>query len=107
MRSYGRRADISCAKRIARELHDSLGHSLVAINVRAGVSQHLGDPDGSSLALGEIKDVSANALRDLRSTLDVLRDRGEAAPTRPNEGIQMPYVVPYTVFHAQDQHLPR
>jgi signal transduction histidine kinase len=73
--------------RIARELHDSLGHSLVAINVRAGVSEHLGDPRGSAAALGEIKDVSANALRDLRATLDVLRDRGEAAPTRPSEGL--------------------
>jgi signal transduction histidine kinase len=73
--------------RIARELHDSLGHSLVAINVRAGVSEHLGDPGGSAAALGEIKDVSANALRDLRATLDVLRDRGEAAPTRPSEGL--------------------
>jgi signal transduction histidine kinase len=73
--------------RIARELHDSLGHSLVAINVRAGVSQHIGDPGASSEALGEIKEVSASALRDLRATLDVLRDRGEDAPTRPNQGL--------------------
>ncbi|HKA66899.1 MAG TPA: histidine kinase [Solirubrobacterales bacterium] len=83
----GRRRIADERVRIARELHDSLGHSLVAINVRAGVSQHIGDPGASSDALGEIKDVSANALRDLRSTLDVLRDRGETAPTRPSEGL--------------------
>jgi signal transduction histidine kinase len=74
--------------RIARELHDSLGHALVAINVRAGVTQHIGDPRESSAALGEIKDVTATALRDLRATLDVLRDRGEAAPTRPSQGLE-------------------
>jgi signal transduction histidine kinase len=74
--------------RIARELHDSLGHALVAINVRAGVSQHIGDPAASGAALGEIKDVSANALRDLRATLDVLRDRGEAAPRSPSQGLE-------------------
>ena len=73
--------------RIARELHDSLAHALVAINVRAGVSRHLGDPEASSLALGEIKEVSADALGELRATLDVLRDRDERAPTRPSEGL--------------------
>lgn len=72
--------------RIARELHDSLGHALVAINVRAGVGRHIGDPGDSAAALGEIKEVSANALRDLRATLDVLREDGEAAPRTP-EGL--------------------
>ena len=67
--------------RIARELHDSLAHALVAINVRAGVSAHLGND--ATAALTEIKRVSAEALRDLRRTLDLLREPDDDAPTNP------------------------
>jgi signal transduction histidine kinase len=67
--------------RIARALHDTLAHALVAINVRAGVTAHLGQD--STAALTEIKQVSAEALRDLRSTLDLLREHEDTAPTRP------------------------
>lgn len=73
--------------RIARELHDSLGHALVAINVRAGVARHIGDPDAAAAALGDIESVSKEALGDLRGTLDLLRESGEVAPTRPAEGL--------------------
>src|SRR5262249_53254911 len=45
--------------RIARELHDTLAHALVAINVRSGVAAHLGDALEASAALTEIKQVSA------------------------------------------------
>ena len=67
--------------RIARELHDTLAHALVAINVRAGVAAHTGRD--AAAALGEIKDVSAAALGDLRTTLDLLREEADAAPTQP------------------------
>jgi signal transduction histidine kinase len=69
--------------RIARDLHDSVAHALVAINVRAGVAAHLRarDEDG---ALRDIMDVSAAALDDLRSTLSLLRDADEPAPTAPS-----------------------
>jgi signal transduction histidine kinase len=73
--------------RIARELHDTLAHALVAINVRAGVAAHLGDVDDQPLALAEIKDLSGEALRDLRSTLSLLRQDGEAAPTGPAQDL--------------------
>jgi signal transduction histidine kinase len=69
--------------RIARELHDTLAHSLVAINVRAGVALDLDDSQDSSAALEDVKQASATALRDLRATLSLLRDRGEVAPTTP------------------------
>jgi signal transduction histidine kinase len=69
--------------RIARELHDTVAHALVAINVRAGVAAHLKgseDPDG---ALKDIREVSAEALNDLRTTLSLLRAADEPAPTAP------------------------
>jgi signal transduction histidine kinase len=69
--------------RIARELHDTLAHSLVAINVRAGVALDLHDSQDPSAALQDIKHASATALRDLRATLSLLRDQREAAPTAP------------------------
>jgi signal transduction histidine kinase len=69
--------------RIARELHDSLGHFLVAMNVRASVAVELGDPEDSAAALEDIKRTSAGALSDLRATLKLLRDQNDMAPTAP------------------------
>src|SRR5207237_1380800 len=66
--------------RIARDLHDSVAHALVAINVRAGVAAHL---HGSDEALQDIMAVSSDALNDLRATLDLLRDADDPAPTAP------------------------
>jgi signal transduction histidine kinase len=69
--------------RIARELHDTLAHSLVAINVRASVAADLHDSQDPSAALRDIKQASATALRDLRATLGLLRESDDAAPTAP------------------------
>jgi signal transduction histidine kinase len=73
--------------RLARELHDTLAHALVGINVRAGVAAHLGDGDGDAGALEEIKDVSAKALNDLRETLDLLRDGQDETKVPPAENL--------------------
>jgi signal transduction histidine kinase len=59
--------------RIARDLHDTVAHALVAINVRAGVAAHLHASDDSNEALTDIMVVSAEALKDLRTTLTLLR----------------------------------
>lgn len=69
--------------RIARELHDTLAHSLVAINVRAGVAADLYDSQDPTAALRDIKEASATALRDLRATLGLLREPDDAVPTEP------------------------
>jgi signal transduction histidine kinase len=83
----GRRRIAAERVRIARELHDSLGHALVAINVRAAVARHLGEPESAADALADIEGVSKEALADLRGTIDLLRESDETAPTRPNQGI--------------------
>lgn len=69
--------------RIARELHDTLAHSLVAINVRASVAADLHDSQDPTAALRDIKHASATALRDLRATLGLLREPDDAVPTTP------------------------
>jgi signal transduction histidine kinase len=75
--------------RIARELHDVLGHHLSLINVQAGVGLHLMDnrPEQAREALTAIKSASAEALREVRSVLGVLRAEGEAAPRQPALGL--------------------
>jgi signal transduction histidine kinase len=69
--------------RIARELHDTLAHFLVAINVRSSVAVDLPESQDPTEALQDIKQVSSAALRDLRATLNLLRDQDDVAPTVP------------------------
>ncbi len=64
--------------RIARELHDSLTHSISVIKVQAGVAVHLARKRGEEVppALLAIQEASGDATRELRATLEVLRDAG-------------------------------
>jgi signal transduction histidine kinase len=84
--------------RIARELHDTLAHSLVEINVRAGVAVDLHASQDPLLALQDIKVASATALRDLRATLGLLRREGDVAPTAPALDLA---ALPSLVDHAR------
>ena len=61
--------------RIARELHDSLTHSISVISVQSGVAVHLARKRGEEVppALLAIQEASADATRELRTTLNVLR----------------------------------
>src|SRR5579862_257135 len=60
---------------IARELHDSLTHSISVIQVQAGVAVHLARKRGEDVspALLAIQEAGADAARELRATLSVLR----------------------------------
>lgn len=74
--------------RMARELHDVLGHNISLINVQASAALHrLGktpsDDPTAVEALSAIKDTSKQALRELRGTLGVLRQVDEDAPLEP------------------------
>ncbi|MQA80245.1 MAG: two-component sensor histidine kinase [Streptosporangiales bacterium] len=76
--------------RIARDLHDSMGHHLAVINAQAGMAVHVfhEQPATGLQALGHIRQASRAALDDLRDTVGLLRQPGEpAAPTEPTVGI--------------------
>nr|WP_218005781.1 histidine kinase dimerization/phosphoacceptor domain-containing protein [Actinomadura hibisca] len=75
--------------RIARELHDAVGHNISMINVQAGTALHrlAADPGRAEAALAVIKDASKQTLRELRATLGVLRQVDEDAPVRPPGGL--------------------
>lgn len=75
--------------RIARELHDVIGHNISMINVQAGAALYRlkKDPAQAEEALGAIKASSRETLRELRATLGVLRRVDEQAPTAPAPGL--------------------
>ena len=70
-----RRRAVEERLRIARELHDSLTHSISVIQVQAGVAVHLARKRGEEVppALLAIQEAGADASRELRATLQVLR----------------------------------
>jgi signal transduction histidine kinase len=65
--------------RIARELHDSLTHSISVIQVQTGVAVHLARKRGEDVspALLAIQEAGADAVRELRATLGALRSEEE------------------------------
>ncbi|MCL8016218.1 histidine kinase [Streptomyces sp. AS02] len=75
--------------RIARELHDVIGHNVSMINVQASAALHRlkKDPAQAEEALGAIKAGSRETLRELRATLGLLRRVDEEAPTAPAPGL--------------------
>jgi signal transduction histidine kinase len=71
----GQRRAMEERLRIARELHDSLTHSISVIQVQSGVAVHLARKRGEDVppALLAIQEAGADAVRELRATLGVLR----------------------------------
>ena len=69
--------------RIARELHDSLTHSISVVQVQAGVAAHLARRRGEEVPapLLAIQEAGQDAARELRATLGVLRADDEAGPS--------------------------
>ncbi len=71
--------------RIARELHDVIGHSMSSIAVQSSVGAHVidEDPEAGKLALQTIESTSKSALSEIRRVLGVLRDNGSEATLDP------------------------
>ncbi|MGK3205409.1 sensor histidine kinase [Amycolatopsis sp. MEPSY49] len=67
---------------IARELHDSLTHQISVIKLQAEVAVHLATKRGEEVpeALLAIRDAGRDAARELRATLEALRDDGKNPP---------------------------
>ncbi|MFL5993686.1 MAG: sensor histidine kinase [Streptomyces sp.] len=69
--------------RIARELHDSIGHALTVAVVQAGAARAAGDPAFTDRALDAIEETGRAALEDLERVLGVLRESGRPVSGRP------------------------
>ncbi|MGW4564156.1 sensor histidine kinase [Streptomyces sp. NPDC004561] len=69
--------------RIARELHDSIGHALTVAVVQAGAARTAGDPEFTDRALAAIEETGRAALADLERVLGVLRESERPVSARP------------------------
>ncbi|MGW1334362.1 sensor histidine kinase [Streptomyces rubiginosohelvolus] len=69
--------------RMARELHDSIGHALTVAVVQAGAARAANDPAFTERALAAIEETGRDALEDLERVLRVLRESGTPASRRP------------------------
>ncbi len=73
--------------RIARDLHDLLGHSLTTITVKAGLARRLGatDPDRALKEIAEVESLARRSLGDVRAAVANYREvtlAGELATGR-------------------------
>ena len=76
--------------RIARDLHDSVAHSMAVINVQAGAAAHVIDrhPDRAKEALLVVQQASGEVLDELAALLGLLRlDPVEQAGRAPTPGL--------------------
>lgn len=72
-------AAIDERNRIARDIHDSLGHSLTALNVQlqAAVSLMMSDPARALPFLSQSQRLAATAMQDVRQSVKALREDEE------------------------------
>lgn len=75
-------------RRIARDVHDSVGHGLAAVLLHITAARHVvrRDPDDADASLAEAEAVGRRSMLELRDTLGLLRtgDRsGQAEPSSP------------------------
>jgi signal transduction histidine kinase len=76
--------------RMARDLHDVIGHNVSLINVQAAVALDLMDarPEQARIALSAIENASRDALDELRTMLATLRRGGDMAPRAPAPSLE-------------------
>ncbi|MET9976972.1 histidine kinase [Streptomyces microflavus] len=72
--------------RMARELHDSIGHALTVAVVQAGAARAANHPVFTERALAAIEETGRDALEDLERVLRVLRESGTPVSRRPTLG---------------------
>jgi len=70
-----RLAKLAERERIARDLHDLLGHTLTVITRKAELARRLAekDPARAALEIGEVEQVAREALREVRSAVSGFR----------------------------------
>ena len=85
--------------RVARDLHDVIGHNISLINVQASMGLDLIDsqPEQARAALSAIKSASKEALGELRTMLTTLRHDDDDAPRSPVPGLdRLPELIELT-----------
>jgi signal transduction histidine kinase len=75
--------------RVARDIHDVVGHSLSMISLQSGVALHVLDSDPAQVraSLEAIREASRGSLAELRTTLGVFRQPDEGGPLVPTPSL--------------------
>ncbi|MEV0969561.1 sensor histidine kinase [Microtetraspora glauca] len=83
-RMTAERARLRERARIAQDMHDSLGHELALIALRAGALEMSADlDDRSRAAAAELRKAAGATTERLRGVIGLLRDDAETAPLAP------------------------
>ncbi|MGW6206446.1 sensor histidine kinase [Streptomyces sp. NPDC055089] len=85
-----RAAELAVRNRLARELHDSVGHALSALTLQAGAARRVldSDPEFVRAALTAIEETTRRTVGELDTVLGLLRrdgdGAGDGAPDQPS-----------------------
>ncbi len=93
--------------RIARDVHDSLGHAVAVVTLHAAVATEAlddGDPAAARRAVETIRAVSRDVLGDLRDTVGLLREPS-TDPARVHGLAELPDLVRATAAAGLDVRL--
>jgi signal transduction histidine kinase len=87
-------------RRIARDVHDFVGHGLAAVMLQVTSARHVlrRDPAAAEEALRSAEDVGRRSMRELRRTVALLRSDDEAAVAPP---LPSASEIPVLVDHAR------
>ncbi|WP_164704355.1 sensor histidine kinase [Blastococcus litoris] len=94
--------------RIARDVHDSLGHAVAVVTLHAAVGAEAlddDDPAAARRALETIRSVSRDVLGDLRDTVGLLREPAGDLPRRRHGLAELPDLVEATTTAGLDARL--
>ncbi|WP_326735502.1 sensor histidine kinase [Streptomyces sp. NBC_01022] len=81
-----RAAELAVRNRLARELHDSVGHALSAVTLQAGAARRVldSDPEFVRAALTAIEETTRRTVGELDTVLGLLRTDDDGAPDTPS-----------------------
>jgi signal transduction histidine kinase len=76
---------LSERRRVARDVHDFVGHGLAAVMLQVTSARHVlrRDPDAAEEALRSAEEVGRHSMQELRRTVTLLRSEDEAAGVPP------------------------
>lgn len=82
-------------RRIARDVHDLVGHGLAAMLLQVTSARHVlrRDPDAAEEALASAEAVGRRSMQDLRRTVAALRDGDDALAPPPPDLAQVPVLI--------------
>jgi signal transduction histidine kinase len=89
------RALLDQRRRIARDVHDLVGHGLAAMLLQVTSARHVlrRDPDAAEAGLRDAEEIGRRAMQDLRGTVGLLRGHDDEVAPAPPSAREIPTLV--------------